>query len=235
MRVFPIHTGLQTYFECCGNTICGGCNYQHQIKSIEQALHPTCAFCRTALPKSDEERLTRTRKRVKLKDRNAIRSMARDYGYGELKDRTKCIDLLRQAADLGCSEAQYQLGQFHYTGTMGPAQWGFEQNKEEALKYWGKAAEGGHILAQYNLGCDEDKNGNDVAAMRRYRLSASGGLKKSMNSLICCFKDGDLHHGDLAESLQAYYRSRSEMKSEGRDQHIAYMKRKGEYEEEYDM
>ena len=42
------------------------------------------------------------------------------------------------------------------------------------------------------------------------------------------------HHGDLAETLQAMYRARAEMKSEDRDQYIEYLKRTGEYEAEYD-
>ena len=59
------------------------------------------------------------------------------------------------------------------TGEMG-----LEQNKEEALKYWEKAADGGDIGARHNLGCLEEENGDRVAAMRHVRLSASGGYKE---------------------------------------------------------
>ena len=37
-----------------------------------------------------------------------------------------------------------------------------------------------------------------------------------------------LHHGDLAETLLAFYRSRAEMKSEDRDQYISYFKMSGQ-------
>jgi len=37
-----------------------------------------------------------------------------------------------------------------------------------------------------------------------------------------------LHHGDLAETLLAFYRSRAEMKSEDRDQYISYLKMSGQ-------
>ena len=55
-----------------------------------------------------------------------------------------------------------------------------------------------------------------------------------MDSLVVCFEEGLLHHGDLAETLQVFYRSRDEMKSDGRDQYITYLKMKGEYKEEYE-
>ena len=55
-----------------------------------------------------------------------------------------------------------------------------------------------------------------------------------MTNLIICFKDGFLHHADLAESLQVFYRARAEMKSDDRDTHIKHLKMIGEYEAEYD-
>ena len=76
MQVLPIHVQLRTYFACCGKTLCGGCNFQHQMKSEEEGVPPTCAFCRTPLPESDEEVLARLRKRVKCNDPQAIQSIA---------------------------------------------------------------------------------------------------------------------------------------------------------------
>jgi len=55
-----------------------------------------------------------------------------------------------------------------------------------------------------------------------------------MNNLISCFENGFLHHADLAETLQATYRSRAEMKSENRDQYIAHLKKTGKYKAEYE-
>ena len=157
--------------------------------------------------------------------------MAMDHGYGDLGlplDQTKCIDLLRQSADLGCPESQYQLGVFHKFGKMG-----LQVNEEEAIKYTEKAAEGGDLDARHNLGCTENDNGNRTAATRHWRLSAAGGLQLSMDHLILYFERGFLHHGDLSETLQAFYRSRGEMKSKDRDQFIVHLKEIGEYEDEY--
>jgi TPR repeat protein len=210
------------------------------MKHVEQAAERgqtpsslTCVFCRTTLPISDEEKLAQLSKRVELKDPKALLNMAWHYGNGELGlpvDHAKCLKLLREAVDLGCPDSQYQLGCFHDAGAMG-----LEQNEGKALKYWAKAAEKGDIDAHHNLGAKEGMNRNDVASMRHYRFSASGGYRLSMKGLIACFFEGGLlHHGDLAETLQAFYRARAEMRSEDRDQYIEYLRMKGEDVEEYE-
>ena len=50
-----------------------------------------------------------------------------------------------------------------------------------------------------------------------------------MEALIAAFDDGLLHHGDLAEPLQAFYCSRAELRSEDRDEYIEHLKRIGKY------
>jgi TPR repeat protein len=190
----------------------------------------TCAFCRTVAPRSDEEVLAQTRRRVELKDPVALVSLAMNYGLGKRGlsvDEAKCIELLREAADLGFPAAKYQLGNFYDNGEMG-----LEQNAKEALKYLKEAAEGGDILARNNVACIEHENGNDAAGMRHLRSAASGGYRKSMNTLIVCFEDGFLKHGDLAKTLRAFYRARAEIKSEHRDEYFKYLKMTGEYKED---
>ena len=242
MCLMPLHTMLHAYYTCCGNTICGGCNLQHLMKNEES----TCAFCREPIPTSDEQYLVRLHKRVELKDPKALCNLAMNYvdglrglmgtyyGYGDLGlqvDQAKCVELLRQSADLGFPEALYNLGVSHYVGEMG-----LEENEEEALKYCEQAAEGGILLARHDVGSMKAGNGDDVVAgMPHWRLAASGGYRSSMRVLIqYCFEDGLLRHADLAETLQAFYRSRSEMKSEDRDEYIKHLKEIGEYEEEYE-
>ena len=245
MRVLPIHPSLHGYSNCCGKTICSGCGLQHQRKSEEENQRqaakkgqtlvplPTCAFCREPNADSEEEILARQRKRAGLLDPIALCNMAFDYGYGWKGlpvDQAKCINLLRQSAGLGFPDAHYSLGNFYCNGEMG-----IEQNKEEAVKSYKKAAEGGNIHARHNLGWAEDANGDYVAAIRHFRLSASGGLRGSMKALIIFFMNGSLRHSDLAEAVQAFYLARAEMKSEDRDKFIQYLKLKGEYNEEYDI
>ena len=240
MRVLPILESLHRYAECCGNTLCCGCDYQHQMKSQELAAErgqtlerATCAFCREPIQANAEEAIALVRKRAERKDPVAIRDLGSAYGagrYGLPLDQAKCIDLVRESVSLGNAFAQCQLGTYYYNGEMG-----LEQNEEEGDKYWKEAAEGGYLVARHLLGSKEFGNGNNVAAMRHMRLSASGGYRKSMDNLIACFEEGLLHHGNLAESLREYYRSRAEMKSEGRDQYIAYLKSTGKYHDTYDF
>ena len=241
MRVFPLSPRLQNYHNCCGKAICAGCDFEHQIRSQKEQADagqtpkpPTCAFCRIAVPQSDEEVLARLIKRVERKDPQAMCNVSFEYrfgGHGLPVDQAKCIDLLRQSADLGYPPAQDQLG-FHYqNGEMG-----LEQNGEEATKYWEKAAEGGHVIARQSLGSTDFKNGDHIAAMRHWRLSASAGFRNSMEALIACFERGLLHHTDLSEITQAFYLARDEMRSKNRDIYVEYLKMKGEHnKKEHDL
>ena len=228
MLVLPVTVNLQSYQMCCGQTLCSGCSHQHKNKSREQAVPLTCAFCRTAVPKSDEEILARLRKRVELEDPKALQMMSTYYGTGELGlpvDQAKRIELMRQSANLGCPAALFQLGIVHHK----------EHNREMEKKYWTEAAEGGDLISRHNLGAWEERNGNIIAAFRHWRLSASAGYRSSMENLIKRFEFGLLHHTDLAETLQAFYRSRAEMNSRDRDQYIRHLKETGKYNEEYNF
>ena len=232
MHVLQPSKQLSFYALCCGKSICCGCSLQHQIKSKEQAVSLTCAFCRTAPPQSDEEIMVLRSKRIELKDPTALCNMAVDYGLGNRGlsvDEAKCIALLSESASLGYPPAQFQLGNYYGTGAMG-----LERSTKEGLKYYEKAAEGGHLVARHNVGITAAINGDLIAAMRHWQLSASAGMRRSMNNLIVFFQDGFLRHGDLAESLQAIYCSRAEMRSEGRDQYITHLKRIGKYDEGFE-
>ena len=128
MLALPIYIKLHNYFACCGKTVCGGCLFQHQVRNGQ-----TCAFCREPIPKTEEEELAQLRKRVELKDPEAFCNLGIYYGRGFLGlsvDHAKCLELLRQSADLGYPPAHYQLGIFSHTGEMG-----LEQSKKEELKY----------------------------------------------------------------------------------------------------
>ena len=113
-----------------------------------------------------------------------------------------------------------------------------EITKNEDLKVYEwllERAKGGDVLSRHNIGMTEGVNGNPVAAMRHLRLSASGGDRSSIETLITGFEAGMIHHGDLAETLQAMYRARAETTSGDRDKFIAYLKSNGQYEKEYDV
>ena len=215
MHVLPYDPDLRSYATCCGKTLCLDCDLQHRQHQTTSGERATCAFCREPILTSDEEVLARYRKRAELKDPIALYEMAFNYGYGYYGvpvDHAKFIDLLRESAGLGYSFAHLQLGIYHNCGDIDVVDVGLEQNEEEALKHWKKAAEGGDLMAWRALGVMEHNKGNRDAAMRHWRLAASRGHRKSMECLIeNYFEDGLLQHGDLAETLQAFYLARSEM------------------------
>ena len=91
------------------------------------------------------------------------------------------------------------------------------------------------MLSRHNLGSKKKtETGENIAAMGHWRLSASGGNRRSIEILILIFEHGLLHHSDLAETLRAMYRAR-EMGSADRDQFIEYLKKTGKYDEEYNV
>lgn len=145
-------------------------------------------------------------------------------GFGISVDQAKCVALLREAAGLGSLFAQCQLGNFHYEGEKG-----LEQNEKEATIWWEKAAEGGDMSARFHLGNKEQISGDFVAAMRHFRLCASGGFRKAMEILMEYFEAGFLHHADLAETMRFMYLARSELKSVDRDKFVEYLKRTGRH------
>jgi len=252
MHTLPLHIKLQGSFACCGKIICSACDYQHKIRKpcscpsctervlqhqmmcgqpAQKPVPRTCDFCRTKIP-NDDEILVYKRKRAERKDPRALHDIALDYGHGwhgMPMDHAKCIDLMRQSADLGFLCALSQLGNYHHGGEMG-----LKPNREEAIKWWEKAAEGGDFNARHNLGIMAMKDGDDFASMCHWRLSAAAGYRHSMECLIICFEDGWLLHADLAEAVQAFFLARAEMRSDNRDQYIQHLKKTGEYKVEYD-
>ena len=243
--MLPISDNLRRYSVCCGKIVYGGCDFQHQIhnylenekraesEETQQRPPTACTFCRTDLPVCVEETFTLLCERVERKDPRALCNMGMEYSDGGLGlpvDQAKSIELLRQSADLGFPPAQYQLAACYYNGEMG-----LKEDQEEANKCWEKAAKGGHLPSLHNLGSIEYENGDYVTAMRHWRLGASGGYRGSAEHLIECFEKWLLHHADLAETLQAMYRSKAEMKSEDRAKYIKHLKATGEYKEEYDL
>ena len=236
MRALPLHIKLQRYSDCCGQRLCAGCSFQHLVKAAQTQVPSTCAFCREPFSKSEEETLARRRSRCERKDPNALLMLALDYGHGYHgglglpKDQAKCVELLRESAALGCPAAQYELGTFYHTGLMG-----LERDHEEAMKHYEKAAEGGHVISQHGLGCIAGLKGDNVASFRHWRLSAAGGCTGSMETLIGMFEGGFLQHGDLAETMRAFYRSRAELMSKDRDAFIRHLKMTGKYKKLYDL
>jgi hypothetical protein len=100
----------EVYYPCCGKGICGGC-VDSFCKSGNDAK---CPYCNSdGSGKTDEEAVGEIMKRVEANDAGAISALADCYCHGQLgllQDRTKAIELWKQAAKLGSSEAHFALG-----------------------------------------------------------------------------------------------------------------------------
>ena len=96
-------------------------------------------------------------------------------------------DLLAKA-EQGDMGAQYELGTMYYKGT------GVEQNYDEALAWYTKAAELGSADAQYNLGeiyhSGSGTDKDDSKAVKYYRQAAEQDLPEAQNMLGNCMKAG---------------------------------------------
>ena len=66
------------YQTCCGKVICSGCI--HAVIIMDE--YAKCPFCRSPHPKSDEEIVERTKKRVEKDDAIAIHNLGWYYHMG---------------------------------------------------------------------------------------------------------------------------------------------------------
>ena len=74
-------------------------------------------------------------------------AFAAHYGLNRAPDHTEALTLYQQAADLGHSKAQTNLGMMYYNGH------GTETDYTEAAKWFAQAAQQKDTMAQYNLAC----------------------------------------------------------------------------------
>jgi len=107
-----------------------------------------CAFCRTAMPSNDADRLAMIRARVAKKDPEAINLHGGKYFFGKLglqKDSRRAVELWTEAAELGSIDALFSLGLAHRRGEG-------VQDMSKAVEFYEKAAMQGHVASRHNLG-----------------------------------------------------------------------------------
>nr|MCR5259142.1 sel1 repeat family protein [Desulfovibrio sp.] len=120
------------------------------------------------------------RKAAEKDDPHALFALAEMYvrGEGVEKDIDKAVEHCSKSADLGNADAQFQLGHLFYAPPEGR-----QQDEEQARSWLRKAAEQGHLMAQYELSAIERAHGDDAEASRLLRAAADGGLASAQNEL----------------------------------------------------
>lgn len=105
-------------------------------------------------------------------------------------------------AEQGDIQAQFNIGERYYYGD------GIEENHEEAVKWYRKAAEQGYAIAQCNIGyCYGNGDGvekNYEEAVKWYRKAAEQGDADAQTNLGVCYKNGDGVEKNYDEAVKWY-------------------------------
>lgn len=170
---------VETYYECCGKSICKGCMYSLMIESGKIG---NCPFCNSDRDnKTHQVAVEGIMKRVETNDAGAMQVLAGYYHqgiFGLHQDRERAIALWKQAAELGSSQAHYYLGSIYHEG----------RDLKMTKSHYVAAAMAGHELARCNLGSIEGKSGNMERAVKHWMIAASTGSYTAMSLLKTCLK-----------------------------------------------
>jgi hypothetical protein len=214
----PLQPDESSFKSCCGKIICDGCGYAMIIEDAKRGKKKEelgiCAFCRTLIPSSDEERLNLLTNLIEKGNAMAYYQFGGDFAHGTngmQQDWVKANELWLKAGDLGCVEGYYQLGVLYHNGM------GVEIDKMKAKRYYELAAMKGNVYARHQLGCVEGQAGNYQRASKHMIIAARAGFTQSLDQVKKVFRNGDVTKDEYASTLRAYHERQSEMKSEARD------------------
>ena len=181
---------------CCGKIICDSCSIANKHREDERRLQHTCAFCRTALPETDEEINELLMRRVEANDAAALSHMGTTKFREE--DYIAAFAYYSKAADLGYADAHYHLSGMYHNGQ------GVEKDEKRVQDHTETAAIAGHPIARYNLGCTEWENGRADRAAKHFIIAAKLGSKKSLDVVKDLYKDGLVSKDDFAAALRGH-------------------------------
>ncbi|KAL3802752.1 hypothetical protein ACHAWO_010100 [Cyclotella atomus] len=204
--------GGQTYWTCCGKTVCSRCCYEHIQVTGEDAV---CPFCRSP---ATERILERLNSRIKFNDAEAYFELGLIYFNGEEKlegvarDPEKGLQLLIRGGELGAANSYSLLANAYMIGD------GVEKDEKKARHYHELAAIGGSVKS--NLAMLEVDAGNFDKAIKHAMIGAEFGDPNSLKLVQLCFMNtnGEFATRDQYETaLRAYQQYIEEVRSESRD------------------
>ena len=210
----------RTYMSCCGKVICSGCVYAYlSTKAGRQKKDYKCPFCRTPPSCSVAERHERYKKRVDLNDPTGMRELGCMHLEGEggwPQNYEKALELLHRAAELGNASAYYDIGICYSSGQ------GVERNDKKARHYFELAAINGEVEARYNLSIIEGKAGNVDRLLKHSMIAVKGGHSASLRKMKELFSFGVVAKDDYTKALRSYQAYIAEIKSDQRDEAVAF-------------
>jgi len=190
--------------------ICDGCDLAFKKRGMND-----CPFCRTPDPYDDAGVLAMIQARVEKKDPEAINHLGLKYFFGEVglqKNVRKAIELYTEAAELGSTDALFNLGVAYDFGE------GAQKDETKAVQFYEKAAMQGHVESRCNLGCYEADKGDPDRAVRHFLISAKMGDGNSVGAIKVLSTNGIATKEQFAQALRGYQDAVEEMKSHDRDE-----------------
>jgi tetratricopeptide (TPR) repeat protein len=204
-----LDTAKWGYMGCCSQLICLGCHFFNGAREIKAGLEKRCAFCREPLEKSDEECEKEAMERVKANCPVATREMGNKYD--QEGDHKTALDYFTKAAELGDSDAHYNLSIMYTEGE------GVDKDEKKKIFHMEEAAIGGHPDARHNLGVYELDNGRFDRAKKHFIIAANLGYNKSLTGLKQLYAGGHASKEDYANALRAHQAAVDATKSEDRE------------------
>ncbi|CAB9498117.1 Sel1 repeat [Seminavis robusta] len=210
------------YSVCCGKMTCQACFTQHSQAAMKNRttpptslfdMMPPCSFCRHPVPRSNEERLTLLKARIKLGDAHGMETMAGSFlnGAGVVKDEYVAFRLLKQAADHGSASAARMAGQFYELGNAG-----VPKDLEKAKELYIMGAEGGNSLSRTQLGMFEIKQENYVEGIAHLKIAAAAGHDLALDTLKQGRGLGFVSEEEVLESAKALHAAKEVIESDAR-------------------
>eukprot|EP00577_Skeletonema_sp_RCC1716_P026144 CAMPEP_0113413558 /NCGR_PEP_ID=MMETSP0013_2-20120614/23503_1 /TAXON_ID=2843 ORGANISM="Skeletonema costatum, Strain 1716" /NCGR_SAMPLE_ID=MMETSP0013_2 /ASSEMBLY_ACC=CAM_ASM_000158 /LENGTH=157 /DNA_ID=CAMNT_0000300267 /DNA_START=446 /DNA_END=919 /DNA_ORIENTATION=- /assembly_acc=CAM_ASM_000158 len=148
-------------------------------------------------------------KRVNANDPVAMLQMGlRRYDAGDYDDAVRYIS---NSAELGDAGAHYQLACHFGEGK------GVEKDGKKEVYHLEQAAIGGHPIARYNIGIEEEENGRMDRAMKHWVIAAALGHDGSLDALKDSYEDGLVSKEDFAAALRAHQAAIEATKSPQRE------------------
>ncbi len=199
-----------TLNSCCCKYICNGCTLANEKRELEGRLEHKCPFCRTVIPKTEEEFHERLMKRIEANDPIAMCVMGRGlYIKGDYKS---AFEYWARAAALGDMHAHYHLSNSYRSGE------GVEKDEKKQAHHLTEAAIGGHPQARNNLGCVEEDNGRLDRAAKHWIIAAKLGYGNSLDPLKTLYRSGLLSKEDFSGALRGFQAAIEATKSPQREE-----------------
>ena len=217
----PIDASKSILNQCCSKLFCNGCNYANKMREIDGRLQQKCAFCRTNMPTTKEERNELVMKRIEANDPLAMSYVGMDRC--EEGDYKSAFEYWTRAAALGDVEAHYQLSCSYRDGQ------GVEKDEKKELYHAEKAAIAGHPNARYNLGWTEEQRGRLDRAVKHFIIAAKLGHDDSLKSVKELYKAGYVSKEDFAAALRGHHAAVNATKSPQREEAHEYISKMDDY------